>query len=166
MKSEGYVESSFYNLQAGARILDAQVLPATSSPIGNVSPGFLLVEGPLNELGVGLSETDSMDIFWDGRCVAQRATKYTLPLYSYPTFDPWEYGDNDYDVYVYLILTPSEEHPNYYIRCGIGRIEQLCVDSDYDQRSPPEIWTRVVHAPNAPCEEFLSPEIGHRFRII
>lgn len=142
--------------------MDAQVVPATSDPTGTVSSGFLLVQGPFNEFGAG-SETEKMKMFWDDKPAGQESmTRYMLPLYSYQVFDPSDDGDDDYGVFIYLIIAPSENQPNCYTRCGIGRTHKA-VDYTYPA---PETWAKVISAPDAQCEKFLGPEVGHRFRII
>jgi hypothetical protein len=183
MGLHGWVESGLVNLDAGAKILDAQVIPATSDPTGNVCGGFLLIEGPLNEVLVRPDGTMMLNGSWTYEAVGGRdgartvldlrrmelfldeyletnTTMYTMPLYEVPVFDSDWYRDDDRNVYVYLLLSVSEKEPGCYIRRGLAR------DILAPFQGSPEIWTTVINGADAPCDEFLGPSVGHRIRII
>jgi hypothetical protein len=183
MGLHGWLESGLVNLDAGAKILDAQVTPATSDPTGNVCGGFLRMEGPLNKVLVRPDETmmlngswtyktvggrDGAPTVWDLRrmelfldeCLETNTTMYTMPLYKVPVFDTDWYGDDDRYVYVYLLLSVSEKEPGCYIRRGLAR------DTLKYTLGTPEIWRTVINGADAPCDEFLGPSVGHRIRII
>lgn len=162
---EGHIESSISNLKIGAKILDAQVVPATSNLTGSVLSGFLLAIAPLNKIFVTPKKIAilngrnlDMELFLDEPLTTNKIM-YTMPLYSFSAIDSWEYGNNDIDIFVYLILTVSKKEPKYYTRCGLGR-------SHFADNKVPNIWNKIVNGINTPCEEFLDLSIGYKIRII
>jgi len=140
------------------------------------SPDFNLclnAQGPLNKLDVwhpgapfsgilyahGGEDSIGWSAVWDEpiarftRADTHRAMLYTVPLYRYPVR-----GWPVYNIR-YLLLFPVEDAPGYYYRVGIAKCQEV------------EGWTSerfltVSNGHDAPCEEFLGEDEGHRFKII
>ncbi|UKZ77065.1 hypothetical protein TrVFT333_004782 [Trichoderma virens FT-333] len=162
--SENHTDGWFDDVQTKAEVIDAQITPATSDLTGPALSGFLIIEGPLNEITIG----PESEVILDGKDLEMeisfdepeygKESLFILPLYSYSAQHDHIDGI-DKIIYVYLVLRLAKNQPGSYTRCGLGHIARW----DYEF-SP--VWDKVVNGMDAICDEFLGVERGHRIRII
>lgn len=174
--SEGWGNACLWQddyVECKVKIHDAQIILASSDPMGSASSGFIVVEGPLNRIimhpdmqplsdggpfrvKISLDEPLDMEIFLDEPLTKEKVL-YTLPLFKYWSDNP-DFDGHDVVVYKYLILEFSDKQPGCYTRAGLGRTTKIGSD--------PKLWDNVINALDTPCEEFLGQAVGHRIRII
>lgn len=155
------------------RVLDAETIPATHDPTGPVFSGFLLVEGPLNHItvcrgSVYLNSTkleDTRIYFDEPQDYLQSETSiagFSLPLEKCERMGvaggAWYNEEELIPCFNFLFLKISSMHPRHYVRLGLGHSRQSSKDSLQ--------LMQVKNAHDAPCEEFLGQERGHRLKII
>ncbi|KAL7934928.1 heterokaryon incompatibility domain-containing protein [Trichoderma chlorosporum] len=162
--SDSHGDGWFGSAETKAEVIDVQITLATSDPTGPASFGFLIIEGPLNQIVVQNGSTATMDgkslgmtISFDEPGIGE-GPLFILPLYSYYTIHDHEGLDRT--VYVYLVLSLAKGHSGCYSRCGLGRFS----DSEYG--SAPRNWDTVINGMDALCDEYLGLERGHRISIV
>jgi hypothetical protein len=160
-------------------VFDLKVLAFETTTIGNDTAmhDYLLVEGPLNLVTI---DKDWMYFNVDGRTITSSRsdqhgpwldeyTELPMNLYCLPLHhtvvpqnrERGEYDDTlvrssqDGNTYLisFLLLEPITDILGSYTRCGVWRPEGT------------EELLRVQTGHNAPCEEFIGLERGHRIRI-
>jgi len=140
--------------------------------------GYLLVEGPLNLVTI---DKNWMHFIVDGRPITlsrsghegqtwldedtELATDlYCLPLHhtvvpknrragEYDNMHAWRVEGGNTFLISFLLLKPKDDCLGFYTRCGVWRSEGT------------EGLLRVQTGREAPCQEFLGLERGHRIRI-
>lgn len=163
-------------------VFDLKVLAFETTTIGDDTAmrngsGYLLVEGPLNLVTI---DKNWMHFIVDGRPITlsrsgrdgpwlDEDTELAMDLYCLPlhhTVVPknrvaGEYDDmnsgsvEDGNTYLisFLLLKPKGDYLGFYTRCGVWRSEGT------------EGLLRVQTGREAPCQEFIGLERGHRIRI-
>jgi hypothetical protein len=163
-------------------VFDLKVLAVETTAIGEDTAtrgasGYLLVEGPLNLITINEDWVSSIvdgkpttisrrgsDSPWLDEDAELPVDLYCLPLHHTivpKNRKPGEYDDlwsvsiQDENTYLvsFLLLQPIADLPGCYTRRGVWRAQDT------------EKLLRVQNGHEAPCEELLELERGHRFRI-
>jgi hypothetical protein len=157
------------------KVLAIETTTIADEPARHVTGGYLLVEGPLNLVTVDKSAVslhgkqinsamDEDDVPWLDEYTELAVDLYCLPLHHTvvpQNRHPGEYDDRwsssvrDENTYIisFLLLRPRTNHLGSYTRCGVWR------------SGGTENLLRVQNGHEAPCEDFIGAERGHRIRI-
>lgn len=150
------------------RILSATTTPL-SDPTSRVTGGYLHVEGPVNEVIIVRDESDKIEMVFQGKKEYYEIyldapaelplTCYTLPLRTENRNLKDANSRHTGDWRHFLLLRQSVGFPGCYERCGIGRFGS-------SNLWPDGTFFHLSHNNDIPCEEYISPEKGHRIRIV
>jgi len=119
---------------AVAKVIAAEVTPATVDPTGSVASASLVLESYLYKISVrpagDQSDSGVADAYDEklglsivlGEPLVEEAVMYALPLYGYMSLDVRQKNSTDEEICVYLLLSLQDgEGDLHYTRSGMGR---------------------------------------------